>query len=72
MNVMLDFICLAPVDLPGAHRKRQNAKWKQNPCSQCASTPQTLVIQTDRPRSLRNRCVIELFCGVICVETLPF
>ena len=26
MNVMLDFICMGPVDLPGAHRKRQNTK----------------------------------------------
>ena len=24
MNVMLYFICMGPVDLPGAHRKRQN------------------------------------------------
>ena len=28
MDVMLDFICLGPVDLPGAHRKRQKTKWK--------------------------------------------
>ena len=28
MNDMLDFICMAPVNLPGARRKRQNAKWK--------------------------------------------
>ena len=27
MNVMLDFICMAPVDLSGARRKRQNAKF---------------------------------------------
>ena len=26
----------------------------------------------DRPKSVRNRCVIELFCGVVCVVTLPF
>ena len=25
---MVDFICMAPVDLPGAHRKRKNAKPK--------------------------------------------
>ena len=24
MDVMLDFICMGPADLPGAHRKRQN------------------------------------------------
>ena len=26
MNVMLDFICIGPVYLPGARRKRQNTK----------------------------------------------
>ena len=31
-----------------------------------------VVIPTDRPKSVRNRCVIELFCGVVCVVTLPF
>ena len=30
-----------------------------------------IVTPTDRPKSARNRCVIELFCGV-CVVTLPF
>ena len=25
-----------------------------------------------RPKSVRNRCLIELFCGVVCVVTLPF
>ena len=25
-NVMLDFICMGPFDLPGARRKRQNTK----------------------------------------------
>ena len=28
MNVMLDFICMGPVDLQGAYRKRHNTKWK--------------------------------------------
>ena len=32
----------------------------------------TVVTPTDRPKSVRNRCVIELFCGVVCVVTLPF
>ena len=27
---------------------------------------------TERPKSICNRCVIELFCGVVCVVTLPF
>ena len=31
-----------------------------------------VVIPTDRPKSVRNRCLIELFCGVVCVVTLPF
>ena len=29
MDVMLDFICMGSVDLPGAHRKRQNTKYKR-------------------------------------------
>ena len=33
MNAMLDFICMGQVELPGAHRKRQNTKWKI-PCPQ--------------------------------------
>ena len=31
-----------------------------------------VVTPTDRPKSVRNRCVIELFCDVVCVVTLPF
>ena len=31
-----------------------------------------VVTPTDRPKSVPNRCVIELFCGVVCVVTLPF
>ena len=31
-----------------------------------------VVTPTDRPKSVRNRCVIELFCGVVCVVTMPF
>ena len=31
-----------------------------------------LVAPTDRPKLVRNRCLIELFCGVVCVVTLPF
>ena len=27
---------------------------------------------TDRPKSVRNHCLIENFCGVFCVVTLPF
>ena len=31
----------------------------------------TVVTPTDRPKSVRNCCLIELFCGVVCVVTLP-
>ena len=31
-----------------------------------------LVTPTDRPKSVRNRCLIELFCGFVCVVTCPF
>ena len=31
-----------------------------------------VVIPTDRPKSVGNRCVIELFCCAVCVDTLPF
>ena len=31
-----------------------------------------VVTPTDRPKSVRNSYVIELFCGVVCVVTLPF
>ena len=31
-----------------------------------------IVTPTERPKSVRNRCIIELFCGVVCAVTLPF
>ena len=31
-----------------------------------------IVTPTDRPKSVRNRSVIELFGGVVCVVILPF
>ena len=31
-----------------------------------------VVTPTDLPKSVRNRCLIELFCGVVCVVTCPF
>ena len=31
-----------------------------------------VVTPTDRPKSVRNRCVMELFSGVVCVVTFPF
>ena len=30
-----------------------------------------VVTPTDRPKSVRNCCLIELFCDVVCVATLP-
>ena len=31
-----------------------------------------VVTSTDRPKSVRNHCVIKLLCGIVCVVTLPF
>ena len=31
-----------------------------------------VITPTDRPKSVRSRFVIELFCGVVYVATLPF
>ena len=31
-----------------------------------------VVTPTDRPKSVRNCCLIELFCDVVCVVVLPF
>ena len=42
INGMLDFICMGPVDLPGAHRKQRNTKWK----SLAHSGTRTLYLQT--------------------------
>ena len=44
---------------------------KVGPVNQVNHTSWVAVV-TDRPKSVRNRCVIELFCGVDCVVTLPF
>ena len=46
---------------------------KVGPVNQVNHTSLVAVVtSTDRPKSVRNRCVIELFCGVVCVVTLPF
>ena len=42
---MLDFICMAPVNLPGARRKRQNAKKKKYP--QSDSNPKPWDLKSD-------------------------
>ena len=46
MDVMLDFICMGPVDLPGARPKRQNTKWKIS-CPQWDSNPQPFDSESD-------------------------
>ena len=38
----------------------------------CFASWVTVDTPTDRPKSVRNHCVIELSCGVVCVVTLPF
>ena len=46
---------------------------KVGPVNQVNHTSWVAVVTpTDRPKSFRNRCVIELFCGVVCVVTFPF
>ena len=45
-------------------------RWARKPVNHTSWV--AVVTPTDRPKSVRNRCVIELFCGVVCVVTLPF
>ena len=45
-------------------------RWARKPVNHTSWV--AVVTQTDRPKSVRNRCVIELFCGVVYVVTLPF
>ena len=45
-------------------------RWARKPVNNTSWV--AVVTPTDRPKSVRNRCVIELFCGVVCVVTLPF
>ena len=48
-------------------------EWEDGPVNQVNHTSWVAVVTpTDRPKSVRNRCLIELFCGVVCVVTLPF
>ena len=46
---------------------------KAGPVNQVNHTSWVAVVTpTDRSKLVRNhRCVIELFCGVVCVVTLP-
>ena len=36
-------------------------------CTDLSSSVTLVVTPTDRPKSVCNRCVIELVCGVVCV-----
>ena len=45
-------------------------RWARKPVNHTSWV--ALVTHTDRPKSVRNRCLIELFCGVVCVVTCPF
>ena len=48
-------------------------EWEGGPVNQVNHTSWVAVVTpTDRPKSIRNWCLIELFCGVVCVVTLPF
>ena len=45
-------------------------RWARKPVNHTSWV--ALVPPTDRPKSVRNRCLIELFCGVVCVVSCPF
>ena len=46
---------------------------KVGPVNQVNRTSLVAVVTpTDRPKSVRNRCVIELFCGVFVLSLCPF
>ena len=48
-------------------------EWEGWPVNQANHTSWVAVVTpTDRPKSVRDCCLIELFCGVVCVVTLPF
>ena len=48
-------------------------EWEGGPVNQVNYTSWVAVVTpTDRPKSVRNCCLIELFCRVVCVVTLPF
>ena len=45
-------------------------RWARKPVNHTSWV--AVVTPADRPRSVHNCCLIELFCGVVCVVTLPF
>ena len=44
--------------------------WTRKPVNQTSWV--AVITPTYRPKSVRNRCIIELICGAVCVVTLPF
>ena len=42
-------------------------RWARKPVNHTSLV--AVVTPTDRPKSVRNCCLIELFCGVVCVAT---
>ena len=44
-------------------------RWARKPVNHTSLV--AVVTPTDCPKSVRNCCFIELFCGVVCVTTLP-
>ena len=55
------FLNVCPFDYTSAA-----GSWKVGPVNQVNHTSWVAVVTpTDRPTSVRNRCVIELFCGVV-------
>ena len=48
-------------------------KWEGGPVNRLTTPVGVAVVTpTDRPKSVCNCCLIELFCSVVCVFTLPF
>ena len=45
-------------------------RWARKPVNHTSWV--AVITPTDRPKSVRNRCLIELFCYVVCVVALPF
>ena len=45
-------------------------RWARKPVNHTSWV--AVVTPTDRPKSVRNCCLIELVCDVVCVVVLPF
>ena len=71
IDVMLDFICMGPVDLTGTRRKLQNTKWK-SPCPQWDSNPQPFDPKSDAlPTELAGLGECCLFKWPYYIHVLP-